>query len=153
MQCYYSKHECSICFVKVYLIPLVLVSQPCPAFFLKDMARTCMQNCPRCVKCTTWVRHLKWSVHAFYVYIYFWRGVIYFSKEKISSSIACASNHNLLQHPPSNIYDHVLLFFKLFFFLPPSSVSSYWLWFLLFRLASLSIPTCTGLQFQTLVQY
>jgi len=33
MKYYYSEHECSLCFVKWYLIPLVLVSQLCPAFF------------------------------------------------------------------------------------------------------------------------
>ena len=33
MHYYYSKHKCSLCFVKEYSIPLVLVSWPCASFF------------------------------------------------------------------------------------------------------------------------
>ena len=33
MHYYYSEHECSLCFVKQYLIPLVLVFWPCSAIF------------------------------------------------------------------------------------------------------------------------
>ena len=48
MHYYYSEHECS--HVKGYSIPLVLMSQPCPAFLFlkrtfflfKDMIGTCM---------------------------------------------------------------------------------------------------------------
>ena len=33
MQYYYSKHECSLRFVKWYSIPLLLMCRLCPAFF------------------------------------------------------------------------------------------------------------------------
>ena len=33
LEYYYSKHECSLCFVRRYLIPFILVSQLCPFFF------------------------------------------------------------------------------------------------------------------------
>ena len=61
MHYYHSEHGCSLCFVKGYLIPLVLVSRLCFVFFfffLKDTVETCMQKCPGCVKFLTWVRHL-----------------------------------------------------------------------------------------------
>ena len=61
MHYYHLEHECSLCFVKGYLIPLVLVSRLCFVFiyfFKNDTVETRMQKCPRCVKFLTRVRHL-----------------------------------------------------------------------------------------------
>ena len=77
MQCYHSKHECSICFVKVYLIPLVLVSQPCLAFFFK---RTWLGHACKSVPDMSSVRHrynTSNEVSVLPTFIYIFEGVWY----------------------------------------------------------------------------
>ena len=50
MQCYYLECECSLCFVKRYSIPLVLISQICPAFFLIVKKMTQLRHACRSVQ-------------------------------------------------------------------------------------------------------
>ena len=49
------EHECSICFVKWYSIPLVLMARIFIFIFKKDMAGTCMEMCPKRVTCPCFI--------------------------------------------------------------------------------------------------